>query len=197
MRTKLEIAGSVVLLVLLLLVGWEEHRKAMQIAVAETKAQADQDAEKKIASALKQLDDQKQALDRQQQAQTAALAKMTVPQITVKLPDVVPQASAPVKVLDVNSAAVKNGEAKVGDVIVPQEDVRPVAEKLLEGQQCTAQLGICSQKTDLMADQLKAKSDEAAQWKQAAKGGSVLKRVGKVALAVGIGAAIGYGAAHH
>lgn len=196
MVTKREWIALAIVAVLLALIGWEEHRKALDNAVAEAKAQSDVAAEAKVSAALKQVADQKSELDRAQQLQTAALAKLTVPQITVKLPEVVPAAPTPLKVLDASSPAVASGAAKPGDVLVPKEDVRPIAAKLLEGQQCAAQLGLCQQQIPLLQQKFDLKSDEAVQWKKAAKGGSVLKRAGKVVVILGIGGALGY-AAHH
>lgn len=187
LRTKIEIVGGCVLVALLLLVGFEQYRKAIDNAKAETRAEADKDAAAKIDSSLKARDEQYQQQVKALQYRYEMLAKLTPSQIVQRVPIYIPEAKAPIQIVGPDTQP-----AKLGDAIVPQEDIKPIATAILDGEQCKLDRAKCqADLTDWTAKE-KLQEDQTAQWKRAAKGGSVLKRAGKVVLYLGIGAAAGY-----
>jgi hypothetical protein len=74
----------------------------------------------------------------------------------------------------------------------PAADIKPIAQALLDGNKCSGDLAACSTRNQAWQEKYQVKSDEADQWQKAAKGGSVLKRVGKDILKIGAGVGIGY-----
>lgn len=190
MRLKLEIAGGAILLALLLLVGYQQYNKAIENAKAEAKAEYDKAADAKIDAALKQRDAEYQKQLAPLLAAQAALQKATPAQIIKEVPVYIPQATAPITI------AGRDSKPNVGDAIVPQADIKPIAQAVLDGEKCKLDLGKCQSDLGDWQQKYKLQEDETKQWKTAARGGSVWKRAGKVALAVGIGVGIGY-AAHH
>jgi hypothetical protein len=111
-RLKLEIAGGIVLLALLGLACYEQYQKAVANAVATVIAQHDREADAKIDSRLKQMDTADKQRQQDYDLKTAALQKLTPQQIVVKLPTVVPAATAPVTILPA-------GDPHAGDALVP------------------------------------------------------------------------------
>lgn len=191
-RTKLEVAGGLVLAVILGLYGYEQFQKAVGVRVAETVAQHDREADAKLDAKLKLITDADSQRQKDYEQKTANVQKLTPQQIVVKLPEYVPQATQPVQVLTPQSPIVQSGQAHDGDALVPAADIKPIAQALLDGQKCSGDLGSCKTTVQTWQDKYAAKSDEAAQWQKAAKGGSVWKRVGKDILKIGIGVGVGY-----
>lgn len=191
-RLKLEIAGGVALFVLLLLYGYEQYRKAVDVQVATVIAQHDREADAKLDAKLKQIEQSDAARQKTYDQQNSALQKSTPQQIVVKLPEYVPQATAPVQVLTPQSPMVQSGQAHEGDALVPAADIKPIAQALLDGNKCSGDLASCKVTQQTWEDKYKAKSDESEQWQKAAKGGSLIKRVGKDILKIAIGVGIGY-----
>lgn len=189
LRTKLEIIAGAVLFVLIALFAWQWHEKAVDNAKAEAKAEADRQATSKIDDTLKARDAQYQAQLKDIEARYQALARMTPTQIVEKVPQYIPQAPEPVKIVTVDSP-----KPQVGDAIVPKADIQPIAQAILDGQKCKVDLGKCSADLGDWQQKFQLAQDQSAQWQKAAKGGSVIKRVGKIVLYVSIGAAAGYAA---
>jgi hypothetical protein len=134
-RLKLEIAGGIVIAVLLVLFGIEQYQKAVGAAVAEQVAQHDREADAKLDTRLKSLEQADEKRQQDYEAKSAALKKDTPQQIVVKLPEYVPQATAPVQVLKADSPVVQQGHAQVGDAIVPAADIKPIAQAPARWQQ--------------------------------------------------------------
>lgn len=176
MRTRIEIVAGIVVVFLAVLFAVQWHQQEIRVAVAQSKSQGYEEAEAKLAGQVKDLDAHLSKIQEAGEQQQAAIQRMTIPQIVVKTPQYVPQATAPMKVLDANSAAVKGGEAKAGDVIVPQENVRPIAEKVADDQICNEKLRVCTQKTTAINDELVLATRNVQQWKDAAKGGTRKQR---------------------
>jgi hypothetical protein len=153
--------------------------------VATVIAQHDREADAKIDARLKQMDTADKQRQQDYDLKTAALQKLTPQQIVVKLPTVVPAATAPVTILPA-------GDPHAGDALVPSRDIKPIAQALLDGNKCSGDLAACSTRNQAWQEKYQVKSDEADQWQKAAKGGSVLKRVGKDILKIGAGVGIGY-----
>jgi hypothetical protein len=191
-RTKLEVAGGLVLAVILGLYGYEQFQKAVGVRVAETVAQHDREADAKLDAKLKLITDADSQRQKDYEQKTANVQKLTPQQIVVKLPEYVPQATQPVQVLTPQSPIVQSGQAHDGDALVPAADIKPIAQALVDGQKCSGDLGSCKTTVQTWQDKYAAKSDEAKQWQVAAKGGSVWKRVGKDILKIGVGVGIGY-----
>lgn len=206
MRTKLEVIGGVVLAVLLGLYVHERIQGAIALGTAQQVSQITREQVAAFEKEREVLANEKQTMkdaDAQRQkeydAKSANLAKMTTQQITDKASKYVPGAKEPLKVLGANSAAVKSGEAKEGDVIVPKSDVRPFAQNTLDGDKCKADFGSCKsqlviteQSMAKLSDEFKLKTQESERWEKAAKGGSAWKRVGKKILYISVGVGIGY-----
>jgi hypothetical protein len=191
-RLKLEIAGGFVLVVLLGLYGYEQYRKAVDVQVATVIAQHDREADAKLDVKLKQLEQSDAARQRTYDEQSSSLQKSTPQQIVVKLPEYVPQATAPVQVLPANSPIVQSGQAHAGDALVPAADVKPIAQALLDGNKCAADFASCKVTQQTWEEKYATKKDESEKWEQAAKGGSVWKRTAKTIMKVAIGVGIGY-----
>lgn len=202
MRLKLEIVGGVILVALLCLVGYEQVQKMVQVRVAAITAQHDREADAKLDSKKKQMDDENAQRVKADAEKAANLQKMTPQQIVVKLPQYVPQATEPVHVLTPEEIATYNRalandpiqkaapQMKSGDAIVPQADIKPIAQALLDGNKCSADLAYCNANQDIWQDKYKLKSDEAKQWESAAKGGSPLIKTFKC---IGARGAVGAG----
>jgi len=185
-------------LVIALILCWFVYDKIQQgaeVRAAQIIAQHDKETDAKLDAKLKQLDDRDAERQHDYEAKSAALPKMTPQQIVVKLPEYVPQATQPVTVLKPTDAAVTSGQAHVGDAIVPQQDIQPIAQALLDGKKCSADLVSCKESVGTWEGKYQTKSDEASRWETAAKGGSVWSRMGKTALKVAIGVGIGYAVA--
>ena len=185
-RTYLEIFGGVVIVALLAFIGIDQFHKAVSNAVAQTVAQHDKEAQAKIDATLKDLETKDAERQKQYDAKLAALDKMTPQQIVQKVPDYV---AVPKPII---VAGPTTQTAQVGDAIVPQEDIKPLAQAILNGKQCSEDLTSCKVQVSQWQDKYNLKSNEAQQWEKAAKGGSWLKRLGSNALKVGIGVGIGY-----
>lgn len=200
MRTRLEIIGGIVLLAVAILALKQWNDKQVEVRVATVIAQHDRDADAKLDARLKQMADADKQRQQDYDAKSAALPKLTPQQIVVKLPEYVPQAQSPVTILKPTDSAVTSGQAKAGDAVVPQADIQPIAKALLDGNKCVGDLASCSARNDAWQEKYKVKSDESDHWQQAAKGGSIWKRVGrdvvKIGLGVGLGAAVVCGSGH-
>jgi hypothetical protein len=185
-RLKLEIAGGLVLFVLLCLFAYEQIQKMADVRAAQQIAQHDREADAKLDAALKRVQSSGRGQrEKDYEAKTANLQKLTPQQIVVKVPEYVPAATAPVTILPA-------GDPHAGDALVPAADIKPIAQALLDGNKCSGDLAACKLTQQTWQDKYAAKKDEADQWQKAAKGGSVLKRVGKDVLKIGIGVGIGY-----
>jgi hypothetical protein len=195
-RLKAEVAGGVAVLILLGLFLYQSYQKAVDTRTAEIIAAHDREADQKLTDRLNKLEQSDKDRQKDYESKTSAIRTQTPQQIVVKLPEYVPQATAPVQILPQNSPLVQSGAAQAGDAIVPASDIKPIAQALLDGQKCSADLVSCAQARQVWSDKYDAKSDEAKRWETAAKGGSVWKRVGKTILYVGGGIGIGY-AIHH
>lgn len=191
-RLKLEIAGAAVVLLLALLALKQWNDKQVEIQVADVIAQHDREADVKLDARLKQIEQGDAQRQKDYQQKSATLEKSTPQQIVVKIPEYVPMAKTPVTIVQPDSAAVKSGEAKAGDALVPAADIKPIAQALLDGNKCSGDLASCKVTQQTWEDKYKAKSDEADQWQKAAKGGSIFKRVGKDILKIAIGVGVGY-----
>ncbi len=187
LRTKAELLGGALLLALMFLVGWEQLRQHDLNLTASAQAVSDQAAQGKIDAALKVRDAQYQQQTDLMQQKYAALAKMTPAQVVQRVPIYIPQASAPIQIVGPDTPP-----AKLGDAIVPQIDIKPIATAVLDGDQCKLDRAKCqADKTDL-TEKLKLSADETAQWKQAAKGGSVWQRVKKDVVIIAVSGAVAY-----
>jgi hypothetical protein len=184
-RLKLEIAGGLVLFVLLGLFAYEQIQKMADVRAAQQIAQHDREADAKLDAALKEFKAADAQREKDYEAKTANLQKLTPQQIVVKVPEYVRDATAPVTILPA-------GDPHAGDALVPAADIKPIAQALLDGNKCSGDLAACKLTQQTWQDKYAAKKDEADQWQKAAKGGSVLKRVGKDILKIGVGVGIGY-----
>jgi hypothetical protein len=198
-RTKLEATAGAIVLVLLLWFGYDKMQQMADVRVAMIIAQHDREADAKLDSKLKDLKESDEARQRDYDLRSAQLPKLTPQQIVVKLPEYVPAATSPIRVITPEEAqklrGVVNSPLEGGDAIVPQQDIKPIAQALLDGQKCSADFASCKESVGTWQAKYETKSDEAARWQTAAKGGSVWKRMGKTALKVGIGIAVGYAVA--
>lgn len=192
MRLKLEIAGGVILLALISYLAFNQYQKAVGNAVATQLAEHDRARDAQFDQQRKSLESQVEQLKKDYEQKTASLQKLTPQQIVVKLPDYVPQATSPVQIVKSTDAAATSGQAHAGDAIVPQADIKPIAQALLDGANCSKELSICKQDSGLLQQKYQTKADEAAQWQKAAKGGSVWKRLSKDVLKIAIGVGVGY-----
>jgi hypothetical protein len=184
-RLKLEIAGGLVLLILIGLFVYEQNQKSVRNQVAEIVAQHDREADAKLDTRLKSLEQADEKRQQDYDSKSAALKKETPQQIVIKVPEYVPAAKEPVTILPA-------GDPHAGDALVPAADIKPIAQALLDGNKCSGDLAACKLTQQTWQDKYATKSDEAAQWQKAAKGGSLLKRVGKDILKIGVGVGIGY-----
>jgi uncharacterized protein HemX len=98
-RLKLEIAGGIALALILGLYVYEQFQKSVQVKVAEVVAQHDREADAKLDQRMKALESADSQRQKDYEAKSASLQKQTPQQIVVKLPEYVPQATAPVTVL--------------------------------------------------------------------------------------------------
>lgn len=192
LRTKLEIGSGILFAVLAGLYGWEALQKHDAVLTANVKAQALEDAQAKLETALKARDEQYQKDSAVLHAQIDALSRVTPQQIVAKAPEHL-ELPKPIIISSDNAPRV----VPQGSAIVPDVDIKPIARAILEGEQCKLDRAKCQ--ADLTDWQAKDKlhTQEAEQWKTVAKGGSVWKRVKKAAIYIGIGAAAGYVAARH
>jgi hypothetical protein len=191
-RLKLEIGAGIVVLILGLLALKQWNDKQVEVRVAEVVAQHDRETDAKLDAKLKQLDQADSARQRTYDQQNSALQKSTPQQIVVKLPEYVPQATAPVQVLPATSPIVQSGQAHAGDALVPAADIKPIAQALLDGNKCAGDLASCKVTQQTWEEKYAAKNDEAQRWQTAAKGGSIWKRLGKDVLKLAIGVGVGY-----
>lgn len=184
--TKLEIGLGIAVGICVIFIGFEQYRKAVDNAVAEKTAQILKDSQDKVNQTLKERDSQYQQDLQGMEAKYKALAKLTPTQIVQKAPEYV-QIPKPIVISGPETSGVA-----IGSAIVPPEDIQPIASLILDGQKCGIDLKKCQ--GDLVDWQQKydLKDQESAQWEKAAKGGSWLKRLGKNAIKIGIGAGIGY-----
>lgn len=190
-RTKLEYTLAAVVFALLCLVGYEQYRKAIEVAKAEARAEMDKQQDAKLDASLKARDADYQRQLKAIEDKYAVLGRMTPSEVVKQVPIYIPQASAPVTIADANT------KPNIGDAIVPQQDIKPIATAILDGEKCKLDLVKCSADLGDWQQKYKIQSDETAQWKRAAKGGSIWKRAGKAVLVFGIGAAIGYEVSRH
>jgi len=176
-RTKLEVVIGAVTLLVLSFEVYDRIQHVIDNRVAAVTAQHDRDLDQKLNAKFKEVDDLRTQIQHDYDAKSAALPKLTPQQIVVKLPEYVPNATQPVTVLKPTDAAVTSGQAHVGDAIVPQQDIKPIAQALLDGQKCTKDLALCAQDTDTWKQKYDTKTDEAKQWETTAKGGGAGRRL--------------------
>jgi hypothetical protein len=191
-RLKLEVIGLLVIIAFVLTGVFQWHRNT----IAEAQAKTLHEQQEKYDQDMKQRDKDQKDRDSEYAKRIASITSMTPQQIVLKVPDYISKAPEPMKVLDSNSAAVKAGEAKVGDVVVPKADVAPVAEKIVEGKKCSEDLISCKSDIADWTGKFKTKEKESDDWKRAAKGGSLLHRVWTTTWKIGIGVGIGYAIKH-
>jgi hypothetical protein len=196
LRAKLEAAGIVALVILGILFAYEQYQKAVSTAVATQLAERFKQAQGEFDAKLKEVDKRDSDRQKEYEQKSASLQKLTPQQIVVKLPEYVPQAAQPVQVLTPQSPIVQSGQAKEGDALVPAADIKPIAQALLDGNNCLKSLPLCQEKVDSWTKKFNLKQNEAGEWEQAAKGGSVWKRVAKDVVKIGIGVGVGYALPH-
>lgn len=193
MRTKLEIIGAVILLAVGILALKQWNDKQVEVRVATVIAQHDREADAKLDARLKQIADGDSQRQKEYDAKVDKLKTLTPQQIVIKVPEYVPAAKEPVTILPA-------GDPHAGDALVPAADIKPIAQALLDGNKCAGDLASCAAKNQTWQDKYKTKSDESDHWQQAAKGGSIWKRVGrdvvKIGIGLGLGAAVVCGSGH-
>jgi hypothetical protein len=201
-RLKLEIAGGIALALILGLYVYEQFQKSVQVKVAEVVAQHDREADAKLDQRMKALESADSQRQKDYEAKSASLQKQTPQQIVVKLPEYVPQAKEPVTIVPPDykfsseGGAVDTTHLHPGDAIVPQSDIKPIAQALLDGNKCAGDLAACGVQKDVWKQKYDVKTDEADRWQTAAKGGSIWKRVAKDILKIGVGVGVGYALPH-
>jgi hypothetical protein len=182
-----EIALGAALLLCALFIGFDQYRKAVDNAKAEAKAEALQEAQKTTDAALQARDQEYKATLADYEARYQRLAKMTPQQIIQKAPEYV-TLPKPIVIAGPETQTIP----VTGSAIVPPEDVKPLAQAILDGSKCKVDLLKCQGDLGDWQQKYDLKDQEAKQWEKSAKGGSWLARLGKNTLKIGIGVGIGY-----
>jgi len=194
-RAWCEVIAAVLIVGGLALGAVNYHRQQMADATATATIKAKQEAEalinQQMATREKQYEAQLASLSQQRKD----IASMTPQQIVVRVPQLMPTLPAPITAVTPTSAP-----PQVGDAIIPQADLKPMAEAAIDAQQCKLDLNKCrqdegddQQKLDLVNQQLKASET-------ARKGGTFWNRMKHDGKLIGITAAVGVAAgyaAHH
>jgi hypothetical protein len=192
LRTKIELLGGVLFLGLMFLVGLEELRKHDANLQAAAKVEADKDASAKIDSSLKARDAQYTEQISALEAKYKALSSMSTQQVAARAQQYLslPQ---PIVIKGPNTESVVDGTA-----LIPQVDIKPIATAILDGEQCKLDRAKCQADLTDWQGKEKLQEDQTAQWKTAAKGGSVWERAKHDALIIGITGGFAYiaGRAH-
>ena len=194
-RAWCEVIAAVLIVGGLALGAVNYHRQQLADATATATIKAKQQAEAQINQQMAEREKQYQAQLATLSQQRQDIAAMTPQQIVVRVPQLMPTLPAPIAAVTPTSAP-----PQVGDAIIPQADLKPMAEAALDAQQCKLDLNKCQQdegddqqKLDLVNQQLKASET-------ARKGGTFWSRMKHDGKIIGITAAVavaaGY-AAHH
>jgi hypothetical protein len=169
------------------------HLRSMDVAKAEAKAAAQETI---IAAAEKRMADR----DQQVQLQIAQLLAMkstpatTPAQIVERIPQYFPQLQ-PTLQPQVNPQTGQIDTTKPAQLVFDAPQAKILNDTLVDCKVCQldrdkAKADVADLKTNIIP----AKDKEIAQWKAAARGGSIWKRVGKVALVAGCAALGAYAA---
>lgn len=191
MRTKIEVAFGALFLLLLAFVVHDQYRKAVDNAVAEARAKVLSDSDKRLTDALNARDE---AYKRESQAKDAeiAQAKKSVVQMVAYANQ---HTDAPKPIIHVGNPETVT--LHTDDAVIPYQSAPAFFDAYAKGQKCTTtDLPKCTSDLKDWETKYDLKTQESAQWENAAKGGSWLKRLGSNAAKVAIGVAIGY-AIHH
>ena len=176
--------------VLLLAVGfiaWEQIDKAMLNWKAQESAKIQQQADKKIADAMKARDDQFQK-DSAEKDKTIADARKTIADMASYANSIV-KPQKPILVMSGPDTVTLHQ----GDSVIPYESAPQFFDAFAKGDKCvTLELPKCQADVKDWSDRYDTKQKEADDWKTAAKGGSFWHRLKNDAIKVGIGVGIGY-----
>lgn len=185
--TKIEIALGVLLVLALAWIGFDQYRKAVATAVAEERAKMAQQADQKVAAATKARDEEWQKVSDKQLAEIANAKK----DIASMIQYANQHTEAPKPIIHVGNPETVT--LHTDDAVIPYQSAPAFFQAYADGQKCLttdlpkvkADLGDWQQRYSL-------KDQESKEWEKAAKGGSWLKRLGRDALKVSIGIAVGY-----
>lgn len=186
LRTKAEILAGIVFLALAFLYAKEWLSKHDALIQAQTQIQSDQQASQKIDAALKQRDEQYQKDIQAIQDAMRKLPSASSAQIAENAPKHI-DLPAPIIISDANTT-----KPSIGSAIVPAEDIKPLAQAVLDGEKCKLDLAKCTGDLGDWQRKYELADDEGKKWQQAAKGGSVWQRVKHDAVIIGITAGAAY-----
>jgi len=198
---KIRVGLEILLALVIIGLAVEYHRSEVRAASAEASQQARDEADKQSAKQIQSLSDQIKQIQIDNKAQVLALtqtvALLKTPQQQIQWSqDQLAQALKGITItLDSKGQAI----ATIPAATVPE--LPQVIEKCqtcqLNLDSTTKQLSYSQQQQQLLAGQLVNITKERDDWKRSANGGSWIKRFGKAAEYLGIGAAVGYIAGHH
>lgn len=182
---------GIALLTLLAAIAKSHFDGALDAAKVQAKVEARAEAQKDYDNQLKVVQVERDKDRIAYQNSLNALQHMKPQQIVTKVPEYVsgiPASSRPIAIWGPNVTPPQEGDA-----IVPADQIKPIAEQILKGNNCIlSELPSCVKERDVWIQKYNLKVKDADDWEKLAKGshfGRKLKRCGMLA---GAGFAVGY-----
>jgi uncharacterized protein HemX len=194
---KLTVGAAVLLAVLLGIAGYAYVQDKVALARHEEQTKAD-------SADVKTREDANRVLAERESTLVAALEDLkrakTTTQIVQAAPQVI-QLPAPVKEVTAAEAALPNSPVKQGDLVIPQESVKPWFDAQVDCKANSVKLDACQQTAVNDKAIIAVKDKQIAEDQVVIKGGTKWQRFGKAAkwtvIGVGIGVAVGVVAEKH
>lgn len=179
---------------LVVLAWWatlDHFQHALEIAKVQAQIEGRKAQQKDDDAKLQDLKDAKAESDARYVESQKTLQKMTPQQIVQKAPQFIsgiPASSRPITIFGAGVAP-----PMTGDAIVPQDQIKPIAETILKGKNCTENdLPSCLKGSDLWKDKYNLRDQDAKDWEKLAKGGTFWHRAKRCSILGGVGGGVAY-----